>query len=706
MNIPISPRTRGPALPQIYVQDSNPSDRFRTSGGATSYNSTSSPANIPGPMAIRNRREPVPPPLPPPRYVPDIPDNEKNEPDHAWHWRNPREDDNWERSAPDVASGSSLYGGFSNDASAKDDGRRTGYSINNPEPIDEGYQSLLAMSIGLNRSGFDKPSSSVRSRFQSSVHDTYQSNAQAFDKSQLQKLDARRGSDNTTPPRGYSRSTFSSSVNDASPTSRMTTMDHQYGVQLKPLSLPILPGKPSFVESPLSRWAEPLSSAVSPGNPFSRYSSGQVDFRSPNEISDSDRSPLPYTRRSGSGSVASICDDASSVTSRRDVYDARASPDHDVHFHMEETSLRRLKIEDYSRQDGLLSGVATGQKRRASSPPVDDTPALNNVGNASDLFRRRESGSRSSPGPRYHSASGSFSSTASGPRSASYTSTALSINASSMTSMNSFSKLSPNGLSPAPTDGSESPYPTSFSQNTSPRGSISRSNHGRNTSDSRPLVTPRKLSDASHSNKNSTPQMQGVFICECCPKKPKKFESQEDLNAHEQEKQYECAYCRNRFKNKNEAERHQNSLHLRRHSWSCAALSDYAAAFHTSPTRPNDADSCGYCGEDFPRSGVSSPGVNGHQTATATEQDWGARIIHLQEMHKFRECNHAKKFFRADHFRQHLKHSHAGTSGKWTNMLENACMKDEPLPEPIRGHGRGSPSDSRVSRINEEEEMS
>ncbi|MBE7179696.1 MAG: hypothetical protein INR71_00545 [Terriglobus roseus] len=52
-------------------------------------------------------------------------------------------------------------------------------------------------------------------------------------------------------------------------------------------------------------------------------------------------------------------------------------------------------------------------------------------------------------------------------------------------------------------------------------------------------------------------------------------------------------------------------------------------------------------------------------------------------MHKFGECNQAKKFFRADHFRQHLKHSHAGASGKWTNMLEMACMKDEPPPVPI-----------------------
>ena len=76
----------------------------------------------------------------------------------------------------------------------------------------------------------------------------------------------------------------------------------------------------------------------------------------------------------------------------------------------------------------------------------------------------------------------------------------------------------------------------------------------------------------------------------------------------------------------------------------------------------------------------------------ALERDREVKFQHLVDVHKFRECNHAKKFFRADHFRQHLKHSHAGTSGKWTNMLENACMKDEPLPEP------------NPARITEEEE--
>lgn len=152
--------------------------------------------------------------------------------------------------------------------------------------------------------------------------------------------------------------------------------------------------------------------------------------------------------------------------------------------------------------------------------------------------------------------------------------------------------------------------------------------------------------------------------------------------AHEQEKQYECSYCKNRFKNKNEAERHQNSLHLRRHSWSCASLTGFAAAFHVSPTHPNDTDTCGYCGEEFLRTGPPQPLME-PGSRTATDRDWKLRIHHLHDVHKFGECNHAKKFFRADHFRQHLKHSHAGTSGKWTNMLENACMKDEPIPARI-----------------------
>ena len=78
------------------------------------------------------------------------------------------------------------------------------------------------------------------------------------------------------------------------------------------------------------------------------------------------------------------------------------------------------------------------------------------------------------------------------------------------------------------------------------------------------------------------------------------------------------------------------------------------------------SDACGYCGEEFPN---------------LPRPDWERRVDHLTNVHKFGECNQSKKFFRADHFRQHLKHSHAGQSGKWTNMLESVCLREEPLPD-------------------------
>ncbi|EXK26009.1 hypothetical protein FOMG_17370 [Fusarium oxysporum f. sp. melonis 26406] len=170
----------------------------------------------------------------------------------------------------------------------------------------------------------------------------------------------------------------------------------------------------------------------------------------------------------------------------------------------------------------------------------------------------------------------------------------------------------------------------------------------------------------------------GFFMCECCPKKPKRFDTVAELNAHEAEKPYECAFCGNRFKNKNEAEYHQESFHLHRHSWSCSALSGYDQAFYDSITRPGEADTCGYCGDEFLRSGCNTDDLSGNNPRRyVTDQQWDERIRHLQEIHKFRECNSSKKFFRADHFRQHLKHSHAGITGKWTNMLENACRSEE-----------------------------
>ncbi|KPA36997.1 transcription factor [Fusarium langsethiae] len=336
-----------------------------------------------------------------------------------------------------------------------------------------------------------------------------------------------------------------------------------------------------------------------------------------------DRSPNDSSDIDRSPRTRSKRNNSDDATSTNSSYDFNGAEDMDME---DGQSLKRLHIDD--------AYVPGGQKRRAASP--NDEHLLG-------MPRRT-----SPPGHFTSLPRGATMPSVSTSRSNSYISTmSMSMHPASIATANSSGRRSSVGPSP---------------------GGISF------TSCNSPYTAP----------KPGGSKVQGFFMCECCPKKPKRFETLEELNAHEAEKQYECSFCGNRFKNKNEAERHQNSLHVRRHSWSCSALSGYDRAFHDCTNRPGEADTCGYCGDEFTRSG-RGPGTGalngGNAPRHATEQDWDERIRHLQEVHKFRECNSSKKFFRADHFRQHLKHSHAGTSGKWTNMLENACMLEEdPTP--------------------------
>ena len=73
---------------------------------------------------------------------------------------------------------------------------------------------------------------------------------------------------------------------------------------------------------------------------------------------------------------------------------------------------------------------------------------------------------------------------------------------------------------------------------------------------------------------------------------------------------------------------------------------------------------CGFCGKRF-------------DVIPNVERE--ALISHLKDEHKFCECNQSKKFYRADHFRQHLKHTHLSCPGKWINMLLEACEIKETL---------------------------
>ncbi|ORY64502.1 uncharacterized protein BCR38DRAFT_458158 [Pseudomassariella vexata] len=598
-------------------------------------------------MSIRATRhtedELAPPPLPPPRIIPGLgPPPSDFTPFERRHTRD--------------MSGNSDYSspGHSFDLERPDYSRKRSDITVKP---DEGYHSLAstqpATQESLPRLGF---MSHDQFRFRPNGGNDY-------DSSMLKKFDAKRTLDTHSPPR---RSGLSLSVNDA--VSRCAPSENRMHAQLPQLSLPIRSSKKMTIESPGHLTETPLQSAVSSrSTPF--YGVGSNEYRSPIEPMDPERSPRLRSRRTNSGSVP---DDA--TVSTQSSYDY-STEDIDFPMEAEASGIRRLHINDSSMRHEYHT---IGQKRRASSPPGDEPP-LQGLPGGGELLRRREGNMRASPTPRLtvNAQGGSMSSVSSAGRNNSYASS-ISLTTSA-TSMSSFGRRSPGGPSPgglSPVDGiCHSPFTTPVSLAHSPRAGIARAPHQRVPSDNRPLASPRKLTEVP---KASISRIQGFFMCECCPKKPKKFDTAEELNAHEAEKQYECNFCGNRFKNKNEAERHQNSLHVRRHSWSCSALhiTGYDKAFHDSTNRPGEADACGYCGDEFARNG----GVG--RARHPTEQDWDERLRHLQEVHKFRECNSSKKFYRADHFRQHLKHSHAGTSGKWTNMLETACMIEEEPPQP------------------------
>ncbi|KAF1983015.1 hypothetical protein K402DRAFT_339266 [Aulographum hederae CBS 113979] len=614
-------------------------------------------------MAIPNAREAPPPPLPPPRYINEL----NNGHDPGWQWANNQTSDTVNTLfGSNVKPGSSLRGGGQPSSQGQehtgDDvepfyfgaGRRTS-SIATVNTVDT---EIMQGDSSLDHSDEDRRPSASNHRLQSERQlglRSLENSSNAYDKQLLSKI----GGPNAANRSGGSA--FLSPTSQEPPANSRHALDKLTG-QLRPLSMP--ERRPSATDTSLSRWPSAPSSGVSPGN---------TGFRSP--LYDQSSSEQA---RQNSVSTPDTVEDIQSARSKRGSDDQGIFMDHDF-VGMDENNFRELNISDRSpiAPPEYFEAATKGIKRRASSPPADPTrDERGSVRGGKDLYHRRSSqamGSRNSPVSRAQAAHGSVSSASSlGQRTAaSYGSYNLSV-ASSATSYNG-ERLSPSALSPMGESefGPISAYVANKSLNPSPRGSISKPHQRTNSENDTPQPRKMSMDSQAHSRQNSVSKIQGLYICDCCPKKPKKFDSQDELRQHELEKQYQCQYCPNRFKNKNEAERHQNSLHLRRHSWSCAALAGVPAAFHASAVHPGTADVCGYCGEEF-----------------ANPADWVMRSEHLNHVHKFGECNQAKKFFRADHFRQHLKHSHAGTSGKWTNMLETACMKEEPAPTPLAPHER------------------
>ena len=335
-----------------------------------------------------------------------------------------------------------------------------------------------------------------------------ENSSQAYDKQVLSKI----GGPNT-PTRTSGPGFLSSSAQETS--SAPHTALSKLNGQLKPLSVPerLYPS----LESPISRWTP--SGAVSPAHSF-------------DPGSDS------YQRRYGSISTPGTLDDSSSSQQHRGSYDQSVFSEQE--FTMEENGLRDLNINDRSPSgsDEYQLGSKCGLKRRASSPPSEaareDRPT---VGGGNDLYHRRSAQmlvNRNSPVSRFHANQGSLSSASSlSQRTGSFASSYGLSAASSATSYSGEPRLSPGALSPSTETefGPVSPYAASSSLNPSPRGSLSRTHHQRGLSENEP-TQHRKMSGDSlaHSRQNSVSnKIQGLFICECCPKKPKKFDSEEEL---------------------------------------------------------------------------------------------------------------------------------------------------------------------------------
>ena len=322
------------------------------------------------------------------------------------------------------------------------------------------------------------------------------------------------------------------------------------------------------IRSPLSTSDSSVPpSAMDPYPPQHRhYSAGSIPSVSRHQHRN---------RRSGSGSVFSAWDESagSSVQSDQasgargakranDEQSVFAEPDMDepgttsttatatnISNNSNTTALRQLHLDDRDTHDpapyqqnsqfAIFESRVSGMKRGASSPPPEasrgDKVPLHSVGGSSS---HHAANNRQSPINPYAQPHGSVSSASSiGLRNGSYASSGpLSLPASSLTSISSHERLSPRGLSPSLEYQQTPPnpqYPAQISMNPSPRESNPRPTHQRTSPDSRSAAAiARKMSSDSPTTqrKGSAPSLQAhVQMCTCCPKKPKKFDTLEEL---------------------------------------------------------------------------------------------------------------------------------------------------------------------------------
>ena len=390
-----------------------------------------------------------------------------------------------------------------------------------------------------------------------------ENSSQAYDKGLLSKFGRPR-----TPP----RSSTVGSVNTSPISGTPFYQDRRQYPQLKALSISegqsnISSGSPFRVGSPPDRYDNsPRSIVVSPGLISTAASANSyMEFRNPvyGNRSPPPSAVIPERRRehtitaddrhsSNRSMLTNLAVGASNASeAKRGSYEQPFFAEPDSDFPMEETgALRQLHLEDRHRTPPSMESHhhqyppstdprATGMKRRASSEATreEKAPLLAVGGNEQRRTPNHLSAhyTQGSPVNRFTSQHGSVSSQSSGGlMNGSYASSGgLSLGGSSMTSISTHDRLSPSALSPSydQHQSHDSSYINSIPIDPATQEPFPQTAQP-DSSDHQPTMMAHRLpSDLNNQGKiPGGSQLQAhMHICACCPKKPKKFDTEEEL---------------------------------------------------------------------------------------------------------------------------------------------------------------------------------
>jgi hypothetical protein len=526
-----------PPLINVYEINSGYDRSHSMEGSPKSMSRQSYSPLRPMPIPAKSITNFAPPPLPPPPHITDL----ENGHDAGWLFANAKNHPGSARLAP-INPGSSLLGGHRRlDSVCKTDrmvldeldGRQSGLPVSTspktqikiepPPPVEEGFHN----SITINAPGPILKGERDFSR--RSVKDS----SDAYDQHLLSKIGK------PVSP----RQSISLGNDTKAPLSTLPVPPRTFGGLYSPGGSD---GPTLDVRWPSSS----QSGAVSPGTKvnwrdYLGHRSPSVESSAPSSAVEYDHSAFlrdVYRRRGGGTTPQS--EETLSLPSRsnRGSYDQGVFSDIEGEFSTDDSFPSRyfnLRAATPPYLDASKSGI----KRRASSPPrepvKEDRQAPHGTTSNGDLSQRRITGhpytNTLSVNGGYTQSQGSLSaaSSLSLRTSGTYSSAAISMGGSSMTSMSTFDRPSPGGLSPnSDFDALRHKSPIS---STSPGGLASqqgvRNAQVPNASELRNADSTRKLSLQTSLSvpKPAAPKMGGLYICDCCPKKPKKFDNPAEL---------------------------------------------------------------------------------------------------------------------------------------------------------------------------------